>query len=46
MPAIRPAHYRTLAGVFEEDGFTFNRRRGDHLVYTEPGVIRPLVIPA
>jgi predicted RNA binding protein YcfA (HicA-like mRNA interferase family) len=45
MPALRSAHYRTLVKVFEQDGFAFNRQRGDHLIYTKPGVKRPLVIP-
>jgi predicted RNA binding protein YcfA (HicA-like mRNA interferase family) len=45
MPTLRPIDYRTLAEVFEQDGFTFNRQRGDHLIYTKTGTIRPLVIP-
>lgn len=46
MPAIHPVHYSDLVRVFEKDGFTFVRQRGDHLIYTKPGVTRPLVIPA
>jgi predicted RNA binding protein YcfA (HicA-like mRNA interferase family) len=46
MPAIRPAHYSLLVKVFERDGFSFDRQRGDHLIFTKPGVTRPLVIPA
>jgi predicted RNA binding protein YcfA (HicA-like mRNA interferase family) len=45
MPPLRPVDYRTLVKVFEQDGFTFNRRHGDHLIYTKVGVKRPLVIP-
>jgi predicted RNA binding protein YcfA (HicA-like mRNA interferase family) len=45
MPPLRPVNYQTLAKVFERDGFTFARQRGDHLIYTKPGVKRPLVIP-
>ena len=45
MPPLRAADYRTLAKVFERDGFTLNRQRGDHLIYTKTGVKRPLVIP-
>jgi predicted RNA binding protein YcfA (HicA-like mRNA interferase family) len=45
VPAIRPVSYKTLVQVFERDGFTFLRQRGDHLIYTKPGVKRPLVIP-
>jgi predicted RNA binding protein YcfA (HicA-like mRNA interferase family) len=46
MAALRPVHYTVLTAVFEQEGFTFNRQRGDHLIYTKPGVARPLVIPA
>lgn len=46
MPAIQPVHYSDLVRVFEKDGFTFVRQRGDHLIYTKPGLKRPLVIPA
>jgi predicted RNA binding protein YcfA (HicA-like mRNA interferase family) len=46
VPALRAVHYSILIAVFEKEGFTFNRQRGDHLIYTKPGVARPLVIPA
>ena len=46
MPSLRPVPYSTLAAIFERDGFVFDRQRGDHLIYTKPGVIRPLVITA
>jgi predicted RNA binding protein YcfA (HicA-like mRNA interferase family) len=45
MPTLRPIDYRTLARVFELDGFTFRRQHGDHLIYSKAGVNRPLVIP-
>ena len=45
MPKIAPVSYQTLVRVFEKDGFHFQRQRGDHLVYTKPGIPRPLVIP-
>ncbi len=45
MPPLRPVNYQMLAKVFEREGFTFDRQRGDHLIYTKPGVKRPLVIP-
>jgi predicted RNA binding protein YcfA (HicA-like mRNA interferase family) len=44
MPALRSLHYRTLVKIFEQDGFAFNRQRGDHLIYTKAGLKRPLVI--
>ena len=46
MPALRPVNYRRLVAVFEKDGFNFSRQAGDNLIYTKPGVVRPLVIPA
>ena len=45
MPSIRPVEYSTLVAVFQKDGFVFERQAGDHLIYTKPGVKRPLVIP-
>ncbi|HXJ96410.1 MAG TPA: type II toxin-antitoxin system HicA family toxin [Terriglobia bacterium] len=45
MPAIRPTDYQTLIKVFTQEGFSFSRQRGDHLIYTKPGIKRPLVIP-
>jgi len=45
MPKITPVPYQTLVRVFEKDGFQLQRTRGDHLVYTKPGIPRPLVIP-
>ncbi len=45
MAAIRPVPYQHLIRLFERDGFVFHHQRGDHLIYTKPGVRRPLVIP-
>jgi predicted RNA binding protein YcfA (HicA-like mRNA interferase family) len=45
MRPLRPIGYESLIKVFEQDGFTLRRQRGDHLIYTKPGVPRPLVIP-
>lgn len=44
MPKIIPVHYRTLIQVFEKEGFTVSRQRGDHIVMTKPGILRPLII--
>ena len=44
MPKITPVDYRTLIRVFELDGFTISRQKGDHIVMTKTGVARPLVI--
>jgi predicted RNA binding protein YcfA (HicA-like mRNA interferase family) len=45
MPKITPVPCQTLVRVFEKDGFQLQRTRGDHLVYTKPGISRPIVIP-
>jgi predicted RNA binding protein YcfA (HicA-like mRNA interferase family) len=45
MPAIRPVHYKELVRVFAAEGFCFDRQEGDHLIYTRPGLKRPIVIP-
>jgi predicted RNA binding protein YcfA (HicA-like mRNA interferase family) len=45
MPKLGPVSYRQLVRVFEADGFRCIREEGDHLVFTKPGVIRPVVIP-
>jgi len=41
---ITPIYYRRLVTVFELDGFTVKRQKGDHLILTKPGVKRPVVI--
>jgi predicted RNA binding protein YcfA (HicA-like mRNA interferase family) len=41
---ITPVSYQTLVKVFEAEGFTVSRHRGDHLILTKPGVSRPVVI--
>lgn len=43
---ITPVPYRTLVKVFELDGFTVKRQKGDHLVLTKPDSRRPVVIKA
>lgn len=45
MPRFRPISYRQLVRVFEAEGFPCVRTEGDHMVFTKPGVIRPVVIP-
>jgi len=41
---IVPIPYQKLVKVFELDGFTIKRQKGDHLILTKPGVKRPVVI--
>jgi predicted RNA binding protein YcfA (HicA-like mRNA interferase family) len=45
MLKLSPVSYKVLVCVFEPDGFRLAREEGDHLVYTKPGVLRPVVIP-
>jgi predicted RNA binding protein YcfA (HicA-like mRNA interferase family) len=41
---ITPVHYKTLIKLFELDGFTVMRTRGDYIALTKPGIKRPLII--
>jgi predicted RNA binding protein YcfA (HicA-like mRNA interferase family) len=45
MSKLSPVSYKTLAKAFEADGFRCVRTEGDHMVFTKPGVLRPIVIP-
>jgi len=45
MPRIVPIPARKLGKVLEKAGFNLVRSEGDHLVYTKPGVTRPVVVP-
>jgi predicted RNA binding protein YcfA (HicA-like mRNA interferase family) len=45
MPKLSPVSYKALQCIFELDGFTKVREEGDHMVFTKPGVLRPVVIP-
>jgi predicted RNA binding protein YcfA (HicA-like mRNA interferase family) len=45
MSRIAPVHYRKIVRVLEHEGFALARERGDHMVFTKPGVARPIVVP-
>ncbi len=45
MLRIVPIHYRKLIRVLEMEGFTLARERGDHMIFTKAGVLRPIVVP-
>ncbi len=45
MSRISPTHYRKLVRVLELEGFALARQRGDHMVFTKPGISRPVVVP-
>jgi hypothetical protein len=38
---LNPVSYKELVKVFEAEGFRLVCERGDHMVFTKPGVIRP-----
>jgi predicted RNA binding protein YcfA (HicA-like mRNA interferase family) len=42
---LSPVSYKQLQKIFAADGFQHARTEGDHMVFTKPGVIRPVVIP-
>jgi predicted RNA binding protein YcfA (HicA-like mRNA interferase family) len=45
MSRIVPIHYRRLVRILEHEGFALARERGDHMVFTKPGIERPVVVP-
>ena len=45
MPRLSPIHWRKFAKVFEYSGWKHMRTKGDHLVYTKEGSLRPVIIP-
>jgi predicted RNA binding protein YcfA (HicA-like mRNA interferase family) len=45
MSRIIPIHYRKLVRVLESEGFVFVRERGDHMIFTKDGLLRPIVVP-
>jgi len=45
MPRIVPVLYQKLVRVLEAEGFALVRERGDHMIFSKPGVLRPLVVP-
>ena len=45
MSAIKPTTYQVQVKIFEAAGCRYVRTQGDHLVYSCPGAMRPVVIP-
>jgi len=45
VPRITPISYKKLVLVVEAAGFALVRERGDHMIFTKPAVLRPVVIP-
>jgi predicted RNA binding protein YcfA (HicA-like mRNA interferase family) len=44
MEKIVPISFSSLIRVFEMDGFSIKRKKGDHVIMTKLGIKRPLVI--
>jgi predicted RNA binding protein YcfA (HicA-like mRNA interferase family) len=44
MSKIIPIHYERLIRIFEKEGFVIARKKGDHIIMTKQGVLRPVVI--
>jgi predicted RNA binding protein YcfA (HicA-like mRNA interferase family) len=45
MPRIVPIPYQKLVRVLEMEGFTLVREKGDHMIFSKSGILRPLVVP-
>lgn len=45
MSRIAPIPYRKMVTILEREGFRLSRQRGDHMVFTRPGILRPVVVP-
>lgn len=45
MVKITPIQYKKLVRILELEGFKHKNTRGDHLIYTKPGISRPIVVP-
>ncbi len=45
MSRIFPIHYQKLVRVLQQEGFVLARERGDHMIFTKQGILRPLVVP-
>lgn len=45
MPKITSISYKILSRIFEKEGFSVSRQKGDHIIYVKKGIIRPIVIP-
>ena len=42
---MRAVNWKELVRVCEEEGYAFNRQKGDHYIMVKSGAPRPVVIP-
>lgn len=45
MSRIVPISYKKLIRVLEAEGFVLVRERGDHMIFSKTGILRPVVVP-
>ena len=45
MSRIFPIHFQKLVRVLQQEGFVLARERGDHMIFTKQGILRPVVVP-
>ena len=45
MSRLTPIPFSKIIRVLEKEGFVLARQRGDHMIFTKPGILRPVVVP-
>lgn len=45
MPRIVPIPHEKLVRIIKSEGFVLVRERGDHMIFTKSGILRPVMIP-
>ena len=45
MSRLTPIPFSKVIRVLEKEGFVLARQRGDHMIFTKPGILRPVVVP-
>ncbi len=45
MSCLTPIPFSKIIRVLEKEGFVLARQRGDHMIFTKPGILRPVVVP-
>ena len=45
MSRLTPIPFSKIIRVLEKEGFVLARQRGAHMIFTKPGILRPVVVP-
>jgi len=45
MSRLTPISFSKIIRVLEKEGFVLARQRGDHMIFTKPSILRPVVVP-